>query len=308
MSQSPWIFQFYRRIVTRDRLGEAGGHVLPLAALPAYKCPVPAPSTPRARSPQSSVLFAHGEVGGLDLSLPLERLFDDLPNVAFFIKDRAGRYVAVNRTLAERCAFTDKTALLGKRPSDFYAAALAARYERQDRVILETGRPLLHSLELHLYPGRQRGWCLTNKYPARDTKTGEIVGIIGISRDVETSPRGVEARGFGELAAALEQAQKRIADPPGIEELAAICGLTPHHFSRLVQRVFHLTPQKLLVKIRIDEALHLLAATPRSLADIAYATGFCDQSAFTRHFRRMTGLPPGVFRSQNAGAPVANRE
>jgi len=295
----------------RNPAEEADALVLRRAALPAYKSRVPAPSMPRTGFPQCSVLFAHGEVGGLDLSLPLERLFDDLPNVAFFIKDRAGRYVAVNRTLAERCAFTDKTALLGKRPSDFYAAALAARYERQDRVILETGRPLMDSLELHLYPNRQRGWCLTNKYPARDTKSGEILGIIGISRDVETSPRGIEARGFGELAAALEQAQREIADPPGIEELSAVCGLTPHHFSKLVQRVFHLTPRKLIMKIRIDEALHLLSATSRSLSDIAYATGFCDQSAFTRHFRQMTGLPPGVFRSQIAGvhsSPLTNRE
>ena len=52
------------------------------------------------------------------------------------------------------------------------------------------------------------------------------------------------------------------------------------------------------MKVRLDEAMHLLATTPMSLADIALATGFCDQSAFTRHFRRLAGLPPGGFRSR----------
>ena len=52
--------------------------------------------------------------------------------------------------------------------------------------------------------------------------------------------------------------------------------------------------------VRVDEALHLLATTNDTLAEIALATGFCDQSAFTRHFRRIAGLPPGAFREMAA--------
>jgi len=258
---------------------------------------MPAP----ARSPHAAVgLVAQLALHGAVLDFPLERLFDDLPNLVFFVKDRESRYLAVNRALVERCAFSDKARLLGRRSSDFYPAALAARYERQDRQVIETGKPLIDMLELHLYPSRKRGWCLTNKYPVRDATTGAVAGLIGLSRDVETSPRGLAARGFGELATALELVQARLADPPGMEELAALCGLSMRHFGQLVQRLFQLTPQKLVMKVRLDEALHLLASTSRSLADIALTTGFCDQSAFTRHFRRLTGLPPGAFRAQVA--------
>ena len=246
-------------------------------------------------------LLAQLTLSGTSLSLPLERLFDDLPNLVFFIKDREGRYLSVNRTLVERCAFSDKAQILGRRPSDFFPEILATRFERQDRRVIVTGRPILDSLELHLYPSRKRGWGLTNKYPVRDARTREIVGIVGITRDVETSPRGVKARGFTELAAALEQVQARIDNPPGIEELAAACGLSSHHFSQLVERLFHLTPRQLVMKVRIDEALHLLTTTSESLADIALATGFCDQSAFTRNFHRLTGLPPGAFRAKAVG-------
>ena len=236
------------------------------------------------------------ETEGLTLALPLERVFDDLPNVVFFIKDRAGRYLAVNKTLMERCAFSDKARLIGKRPSDFFPLALAEHYERQDRRVLASGKPVLDQLELHLYPDRSRGWCLTSKYPVTDRRTGRIGAIMGLSRDVEDSARRAASQGLPELARAIDVMQSRLQNPPEIKELAEICGLSAVRFSRLVQRVFQLTPRQLAMKVRLDEALHLLATTDRALSDIALDTGFCDQSAFTRHFRRMTGVPPGTFR------------
>lgn len=241
-------------------------------------------------------LLAHLELDGSTLTLPLDRLFDDLPNLVFFVKDREGRYLAVNRALVERCGFSDKAEVLGKRPSEIFSPPLGMRYERQDQRVVKIGRAVLDQLELHFYPVRRRGWCLTNKYPIHDARTGEVAAIAGISRDVEGSARGAQARGFPELALALDALQERIGDPPGVEHLAALCSLSPAKFARLVHRVFGLTPRQLLLKIRLDEALHLLATTRRSLAEIAQATGFCDQSAFTRHFRRLAGLPPGAFR------------
>lgn len=248
-----------------------------------------------------SGLLANFAFDGVDLALPLERLFDDMPNMVFFIKDRAGRYVCVNRTMADRCGFEHKSSLIGKRPSDLYPGALAQRYERQDERVLAAGKATVDQLELHLYPQRRRGWCLTNKYPVTEAKTGKVSAIVGISRDVETSARGAATKGFPELAKALEALSSRLSDPPSVEELAEISGLSAPHFAHLSQRLFNLTPRQLAMKIRIDEALHLLATTGDSLAEIALATGFCDQSAFTRHFRRMTGLPPGAFRAQMGG-------
>src|ERR1700739_4537011 len=137
---------------------------------------------PRPASRDRNGLTAILQAAGSSLALPLERVFDDLPNVVFFIKDRAGRYLAVNKTLMERCALSEKARLVGKRPSDFFAAALAEHYERQDRRVLQGGKPVLDQLELHLYPDRSRGWCLTSKYPVTDRRTSRIAGIMGISR------------------------------------------------------------------------------------------------------------------------------
>ena len=51
------------------------------------------------------------------------------------------------------------------------------------QAVLRTGRPIIDHLELHWYANRRPGWCLTTKLPMRDA-SGEIIGVVGISRDL----------------------------------------------------------------------------------------------------------------------------
>jgi len=222
-----------------------------------------------------------------------EVLFDALPDVVYFIKDRTGRYVRVNQTLANRCAGGDKTKLIGKRPEEVYPAALALSYARQDELVLRTCKCIDHQLELHIYPGGITGWCLTTKHPLRDDK-GRIAGVTGISRDLN-APND-KASGFAELATTLKFMQLHFAESLRIEELAKKAGLSVYQFEQRVQRLFQMSPLQLLHKLRLDEATRRLRETDQSLADIAMDTGWCDQSAFTRHFSRYAGMAPGRFR------------
>ena len=223
-----------------------------------------------------------------------EALFDALPDVVYFIKDSVGRYVRVNQTLANRCAGGDKSKLIGKRPEEVYPAALAVSYARQDELVLRTGKCVDHQLALHIYPGGIAGWCLTTKHPLSDDK-GRIVGIPGISRDLN-APND-KAGGFAELAAAPKFMQRHFAESIRIEELAKKAGLSVYQFEQRVQRLFQMSPLQLLHKLRLDEATRMLRETDQSLANIAIETGWCDQSAFTRHFSRYAGMAPGRFRS-----------
>ncbi|HBJ88262.1 MAG TPA: AraC family transcriptional regulator [Verrucomicrobiales bacterium] len=226
-----------------------------------------------------------------------EALFDALPDVVFFIKDAVGRYVRVNQTLADRCAGGDKAKLIGKRPAEVFPAALAASYARQDETVLKTGKRVDHQLELHIYPGGKAGWCLTTKHPLCDT-SGRITGVTGISRDLNAPSD--KASGFAELATALKLMQTRYTESLRIEDIAKRAGLSVYQFEQRVQRLFQMSPLQLLHKLRLDEATRLLRETDMSLADIAIETGWCDQSAFTRHFNRYTGMAPGKFRSIRA--------
>jgi AraC-like DNA-binding protein len=227
----------------------------------------------------------------------VEALFDALPDVVFFLKDADGRYVVVNRTLADRCAGGDKARLLGCRPVDLFPAPLAASYVKQDELVLRTGRAVEGALELHLYPGGVTGWCLTTKLPLRD-RAGRINGIAGISRDLNAP--GEKANGYPELASVLEHMRLHFDESLRIEELAAMAGFSVYQFEQRVRRLFQMSPLQLLHKLRLDEATRLLRETAISIGEIAIRTGWCDQSAFTRHFNRYAGIAPGRYRTMAA--------
>lgn len=232
--------------------------------------------------------------------LPPEQLFDALPDVVFFLKDAAGRYVVVNQTLADRCSRGDKNALVGKRPQQVFPAGLAAHYEHQDALVLKSGRAVSHRLELHVYSSGGTGWCLTSKFPLRD-HGGRIVGVAGISRDL-SMPADRES-GYRELAAAVEQMQCGFAENLRVGDLARTARLSVHQFEKRIHRLFQMTPLQLLHKLRIEEATRLLRSTALPVSEIALQVGYCDQSAFTRCFRKFTGIPPARFRTLQESRP-----
>jgi PAS domain S-box-containing protein len=233
-------------------------------------------------------------------SLPvtaLEALFDDMPDVAFFIKDSNGRYVCVNQSLVVRCGMRHKRELLGRRVQDVFARDLADSYEAQDAAVLARGLSIRNRLELHRRAGGRTGWCLTTKLPLRDHR-GTITGIIGVSRDLaapgadKNLPQGI-ARAMDELAARCGDARMS----PAI--LARRAGMPAPRFARIVKRIFQLTPGQLISQSRINAAANLLGSTKHSVAEIALACGFCDHSAFTRAFRQATGVTPTQFRDSH---------
>jgi hypothetical protein len=102
----------------------------------------------------------------------IEPVLDALPDLVFFVKDREARYVLVNRTLATRCGSKDKRAIVGKTTEEVFPSRFGAAYLEQDQSILNGGAQMIDQLELHLYPGRQPGWCLTSKVPLRNSAGG----------------------------------------------------------------------------------------------------------------------------------------
>ena len=118
----------------------------------------------------------------------------------------------------------------------------------EDSTLLRTGRPMLDPVELHWYAPHKPGWCLTTKLPMRDA-AGNIVGLIGISRDVrapiETSDIPVE------FAAALEHFENDVTASVTPSALARRARLAPHRFARLMKRFFGLTPSQFIAKARI---------------------------------------------------------
>lgn len=80
-----------------------------------------------------------------------------------------------------------------------------------------------------------------------------------------------------------------------LHDIAGAASLSPHHLSRLFTRCMGTSPHRYLVQVRVQSARTMLCmATPRlSLAEVAAAAGFSDQSHLTRHFKRTLGVTPG---------------
>ena len=74
----------------------------------------------------------------------------------------------------------------------------------------------------------------------------------------------------------------------------------PSYLSREFSKYFDdLSFGDYIRKLRIDKATTLLAGSQYSLAEIAYLTGFSDQSHFNRIFKKNIGITPAQYRRKN---------
>ncbi|CAG9263445.1 L-rhamnose operon transcriptional activator RhaR [Paraburkholderia unamae] len=87
-----------------------------------------------------------------------------------------------------------------------------------------------------------------------------------------------------------------LATPLRVADLAQAVGLSPFHATRLFTQATGLPPHAWRTQLRLQRALGPLR-DGATVADVAAASGFTDQSHFTRHFRRMFGVPPGRWQS-----------
>jgi AraC-like DNA-binding protein len=74
--------------------------------------------------------------------------------------------------------------------------------------------------------------------------------------------------------------------------------MSHRQLNRRFKEATGLTPQQFMMRSRIERACEELRKTDRPLSDIAYELGFCDQSAFTAHFRKRMTLTPKKYREQ----------
>jgi AraC family transcriptional regulator len=106
------------------------------------------------------------------------------------------------------------------------------------------------------------------------------------------------------LARAREHLHGERGRAISVQAVAAEVGVSPVRLSRAFRRTYGESLGDYHRRLRVEEACRLLRDGSRTLAEIALAVGFVDQSHFTRTFRRLVGATPAAFRrSQGHGAP-----
>jgi len=89
---------------------------------------------------------------------------------------------------------------------------------------------------------------------------------------------------------------QHIDGPIRTPQLAAILSLSVSHFSHAFKQSLGVAPLGYVARRRIESAQQAMRVSASPLTEIALSHGFCDQSHFSRTFRRETGFTPQLWR------------
>ncbi len=121
----------------------------------------------------------------------LSILINNLPDL-IYAKDVQGRKIISNTADWQASGGKRMEDVVGKTDFDTYPAELAAQFWADDKMVLDSGQPVINREE----PGRNSQgnpiWRLTTKMPLREDN-GQIVGLVGIGRDITERKRVEEA-------------------------------------------------------------------------------------------------------------------
>ena len=119
-------------------------------------------------------------------------------------------------------------------------------------------------------------------------------------------PTGVTERASTDALAISSDIVRRVRDiymdalanPPSTAQLAERLGVSRAALDRAFAGDIGLSPSKMLMRLKIDEAKRLMASTDLTLAEIANQLGFCNPAYFTNIFRDSEGIAPKEWRKR----------
>jgi PAS domain S-box-containing protein len=223
----------------------------------------------------------------------LPEILEHLADVFFYVKDVDSRWQECNSAILNLFNAAKKSEVLGKTDWDFYPEQIAREIIRDDRLVIESGRPIVNKLEVIVDEAGKLLWVLTTKTPARD-RQGRICGVLGLTRPVGTTDMLPE--GYREFSKVIAYVEDRYRKSLEVSELAQIACLSESQFRKRFVKLFKISPAKFINRIRVQTAAKLLLSSDAPIAEIALQCGFCDQSYLTRQFTQFFGMPPKRYR------------
>jgi len=130
----------------------------------------------------------------------LQTLMDNLPDTIYF-KDTQSRFTRINRAQAQTLGVANPADAIGKTDFDYFTPEHAQAAYEDEQKIIHTGQPLLGKVERIRVAGKGFRWVMATKVPIKD-QTGQVIGIVGISHDIDERIRQEEA---------LRESERRLA-------------------------------------------------------------------------------------------------
>lgn len=220
-------------------------------------------------------------------------LFDALPDVYLFVKDRQSRFTRVNDAFLALHGCGSLREAVGTTDHDYHPPALAAQYVAEDELVMRSGKPLRDQVWLVCDPAGVPRWYLCTKLPlfAAD---GTVSGLAGVLRPFDHAGNAPDE--YRRLTPVLEYVLAHYRQRIGVTELAGRAGLSASQLQREFRRLFGMTVGDYLLRLRLLMAQRRLRETADAIGRIAIDCGFYDQAHFTRAFKTHTGQTPREYR------------
>ena len=223
----------------------------------------------------------------------LTKLFDQLPDTTFFLKNTDSILVAGSRTFYERLGFSSEQQLLGKSDFDLFPTHMAEHFRRDDLAVMRSKVAKLQIVELFFNRLSIPDWYITNKFPIFDGN-GQVIGVMGTTRSYTGAKEHLKP--YLLIDQAVEIIRNSFRQKLNITTLAEIVGLSERQFLRRFKQAFACSPQMFILKTRISAACYRLSKADDKLTQIARDCGFADSSSFVQLFRREMGETPLSYR------------
>ncbi len=224
----------------------------------------------------------------------MAQVFDHLPDTYFFIKDRDSRFVHANQALLERLGLKHQSNFAGTTDHDRYPSHVADQLVAGDQVIMKSGRPLINHPEVLFSHSGKLEWFSTSKFPVPGS-SGKAIGVVGVTRsysDFRSARSSLHAAGK-----VIDYVSNNPTVPHRVATLARRFGISERQLHRQFLDYVKLSPREFILRSRIHSAAADLRNTDEPIASISEKYNFCDQSAFTRQFRKILGTTPALYRN-----------
>ncbi|MEX0325571.1 MAG: helix-turn-helix domain-containing protein [Puniceicoccaceae bacterium] len=234
-------------------------------------------------------------------------LFQAIPGAYLFIKDRGSRFMGGSQSFAKTLGEESMEVLIGRTDYDYSPDFLADAFLADDRMVMETGEPILNRIELVPTADGSLDWLSTTKVPLYG-REGDIAGLAGVTRRIRDSD--TVYADHPEMHHIVDFVRAHYREKLSVADMARVGGISVSSQERLFRKTFGLTPSMYLRKTRLNAACKRLRDSEDSLADIAVQCGFNDQNSMTRAFRLELKITPLRYRrrfSEGNGERSRNR-
>lgn len=242
---------------------------------------------------KSSDNVTHSErdqfLNSIGTQTPFYQLFDCMPDVSFFAKDRNFRLMCASQQFVERLGFQTEAEVIGRDDFALFPSRLAENFRRDDEEVMTTGLAKLKIVELFFTAQGIPDWFVTNKLPLKN-RTGEIIGLMGTVQSYEGRRQVLQP--YLQLDNAVDYIKENFRRGVTVKELASVLRVSPRQLHRRFLEAFGTSPQAFIIKLRIQAACEALQQEGAQIIDVSTNLGFCDQSAFTQLFQKHVGMTP----------------